>query len=507
MDDTQVIQVISVFATRWKHEKHTPGPKADGRLGRLAQSYDLFRDKIPQLLDQEEISLADLEFEPELGFRQRIDNVLSAKLELFVLPSHQVVAALTLFFSSPNLNTDAEPAEQILDLCGYAQVDIKGVDLATYIGQRAHDKGAYSYDPAAPLAAGEPRPPPRRAGAALPPVPAGVALPPLPPERHQIMFVRDFGDHLTPTQDVVNRILYRTDPPYREEVMKVANPAGLNRESGRFAAVTPYVSFVYGHEDYVDYSIFLTAVQAVGTAAQFSEIWYRAYHLIRTFRDEKQAKEVGVQQRQPLEALVDELGNLQLDLSFSVETSADLGLLIPSLRIESFHRELYDVLELPARARTVSRMFERLESSIQSELTAIDIRERNEQDAKRRDWAIAAGLLSSVGVPLGFLVAFFGVNASQVTSKRSMFSMHYFWAYTAAVIIALLPVAVLLALRMAAKMRARRRKEDARQSKGLGGTLARGVLGAGKTAGRAARPPVAGDVVIAPTAGGAASSG
>jgi hypothetical protein len=492
MNDTQVIEVISVFATRWKHEEHTPWPKPDDRLGRLAQSYDLFRDKIPQLLDEDEINVGDLEFEPEPGSRQRIDGVLSAKLELFVLPSHQVVAALTLFFSSPNLNTDVEPAERILDLCGYAQVAIKGVDLATYIGQRAQGKGAFSQDPAAELATEKSQPPP---------APAGAALLALPPERHQIMFVRDTGDHLTPTQDVVNRILYRTDPPYQQEVMKVASPAGLNRGSGRFAAVTPYVSFVYGHDDYVDYSIFLTTVQAVGTAAQFSEIWYRAYHLIRTFRDEKQEKEVGVQQRQPLEALVDELGNLQLDLSFSVETSADLGLLIPSLRIESFHRELYDVLELPARARTVSRMFERLESSIQSELTAIDIRERNEQEAKRRDWAIAAGFLSSVGVPLGFLVAFFGINASQVTNNRSMFSMHYFWAYTVAVIIAVLPIAVLLAMRMSAGIRERRRNERARQSKRVRAKLARPVTGVGKTIGRADQQPVAGDVVIAPTAG------
>jgi hypothetical protein len=490
MNDTQDIEVISVFATRWKHEEHTPGPRPDDRLGRLTQSYDLFRDKIPQPLDVVDIDAGDLEFELEPGCMQPIGRVRSAKLELFVLPSHQVVAALTLRFNSPNLNDDVEPAERILDLCGYAQVGVKGVDLVTYIGHRAEDKGAYCHDPAT-LATRE-----------RPPAPSVVALPALPPERHQIMFVRDTGDHLTPSEDVVNRILYRTDPPYREEVMKIASPVGLNREKGRFAAVTPFVSFVYGHADYVDYSIFLTTVQAVGTAAQFREIWYQAYQLIRTFRDEKQAKEVGVQQRQSMEELVDELGNLQLDLSFSVETSADLGLLIPALRIESFHRELYDVLELPARARTVSRMFERLESSIQSELTAIDIRERNEQEAKRRDWAIAAGFLSSVGVPLGFLVAFFGINASQVTNKRSMFSIHYFWVYTVAVIIALLPIAVLLALRMAAKIRERRRNEDAGRSVGVPKKLAGPAIGAAKTVGPADQQPLTAEMAITPTTGG-----
>lgn len=276
-------------------------------------------------------------------------------------------------------------------------------------------------------------------------------------------------------KDVVSRILYRTDPPYRQEVMKLAYPAGLNRGSGRFAAVTPYVSFIYGHEDYVDYSVFLTTVQAVGTAAQFSEIWYRAYHLIRMFRSEKQQDVVGLQRRQDLEDLVDELGNLQLDLSFSVETSADLGLLIPSLRIESFHRELYDVLELPARAHTVSRMFDRLESSIQSELTAIDIRERNEKEAKQRDWSFAAGFLSSVGVPLGFLVAFFGINASQVEAQRSIFDHHYLWAYAVAAVIALLPVTVLVALRVSSSVRGRRLRSRALQLRQTPGTLTKSL--------------------------------
>jgi hypothetical protein len=453
--NSQNIDVISVFATRWKHDGHTPGPKPDARLGRLAQFYDLFRDKLPQLLETAEISVEDLKFQPEDEPGKRIDKISSAKLELFALPSHQVVAALTVIFQSKNFNADARLAEEILDLCGYGQVTIDGVPLATYIGQFAQRMGAKPYDPAAVLATkGTKAPPP-------PPADADAPMPPLPPEQHQIMFVRDSGRHPPPDADVVNRILYRTDAPYLQEVMKIANPAGLNREDGTFAAVTPYVSFIYGHEDYVDYSIFLTTVQAVGTAAQFSEIWYRAYHLIRTFRSDKQEEAVGLQRRQDLEELVDELGNLQLDLSFSVETSADLGLLIPSLRIESFHRELYDVLELPARAHTVSRMFDRLESSIQSELTAIDIRERNEQDAKRRDWAIAAGLLSSIGVPLGFLVAFFGINARQVSANLSIFSQHYTGVYILALFIAVLPITVLISLRTA-KLRRQRSRERAR---------------------------------------------
>jgi len=470
--DPQVIEVISVFATRWKHDGHTPERKPDQRLGRLTQFYDLFRDKLPQLVDARKVPADDLEFVPEKETVRRIDAISSAELQLFALPSHQVVAALIVFFHSPDLNKNVRTAEEILDLCGYAQVTISGIGLAAYIGAYAHSKGAYPYDPAAVRAAADP---------VLSQEVADVdeTMFPLPPEQHQIMFVRDFGHHQPPGEDVVNRILYRSDPPYRQEVMKLAYPAGLNRESGTFAAVTPYVSFIYGHEDFVDYSIFLTAVQAVGTAAQFREIWYEAYQLIRTFRSDIQEQLVGRQRRQDLENLVDALGNLQLDLSFSVETSADLGLLIPSLRIESFHRELYDVLELPARAHTVSRMFDRLESSIQSELTAVAIRERNdeetrrkEQEARRRDWVIAAGFLSAIGVPLGFLVAFFGISAKQIDPTRSIFDHHYLGVYIVASVIAILPITVLIALRLASKARRQRFHDEAHQRKQPPGAMA-----------------------------------
>jgi hypothetical protein len=461
-DDTQLIEVISVFATRWKHDGHTPERDPDPRLGHLTQFYGLFRDKLPQLVDDAQtIPAEDLRFTPDEETARRIDAISSAELQLFALPSRQVVAALIVFFRSPPLDDkkSVSLAEEILDLCGYAQVTIRKVDLATYIGDYARSKGAYLRSV-------------REDGGehgTQPVMDADAAMPALPPEQHQIMFVRGFGQHSPPKEDVVNRILYRSDPPYRQEVMKLAHPAGLIQKRGTFAAVTPYVSFIYGHEEFVDYSIFLTTVQAVGTAAQFREIWYDAYQLIRTFRSDIQEQQAGRQQRKDLEILVDTLGNLQLDLSFSVETSADLGLLIPSLRIESFHRELYDVMELPARARTVSRMFDRLESSIQSELTAIDIREykeqearrnedearRLEQEARRRDWVIAAGFLSAIGVPLGFLIAFFGINAKQVRGSRSIFDLHYLGVYIVAGVIAVVPIAVLMALRLASNARRR----------------------------------------------------
>jgi uncharacterized membrane protein YqjE len=106
---------------------------------------------------------------------------------------------------------------------------------------------------------------------------------------------------------------------------------------------------------------------------------------------------------------------------------------------------LYAAMELRDRADTVSRMFARLDSSIGSELTAIDIRERNVSSRKsaNRDWAIS--LLTLAGVPLTFLLAFFGINASQVDRAFSMFDLRrYAGAYVVAATLAVVPAIALL---------------------------------------------------------------
>jgi len=125
-------------------------------------------------------------------------------------------------------------------------------------------------------------------------------------------------------------------------------------------------------------------------------------------------------------------------------------------------------------------MFARLDSSIRSELTAIDIRETKERERRRdaeelrrtheaderqrlrdaeelrRDLAeerrrrgeSAVTVLTALAVPLGFLVAFFGINADQVKNSYSIWNYHHYWgAYVFALALVLLPFAALSFLR------------------------------------------------------------
>jgi hypothetical protein len=55
--------------------------------------------------------------------------------------------------------------------------------------------------------------------------------------------------------------------------------------------------------------------------------------------------------RHELERISAQLWGLELRLSYSLKASADFGLLVLSMRAESFHQALYDSTGLAGRAR------------------------------------------------------------------------------------------------------------------------------------------------------------
>jgi heme exporter protein D len=414
------IRMISIYATRWRL-RNWSGDQSHLDLGRLEEFYGLFREQLPQVIYKEEISADALAFAAPGGPQSGNEQVMITQAQswLFVLPSNQVVAVIDFDYASGPLDTDPGPTAQILEHCAYAQLLIAGADLETHIAALATLAGAEEID----------------------------VNQLLPPERHQVVFAPYQAHHSLPDEDTLKQILYRVDPPNRPEFMKLRRPSGLNEAGHTLAAVTPYVSLLYGHQAYIENSVFLTAVQAVGTTARFRQIWHRAHGRVRTFRDTVQSPVVGNQRRGDMEDLVDELGNLELDLSFSVETSADLGLLIPSLRIESFHRELYAAMELRERAETVSRMFSRLAASVRSELTAADIREREASEAARLRRDAAFTVLGFIAAPFTFLLGFFSINVAQVNGHWSIFNWHHYLpAYMAATVVALVPLVTFFVL-------------------------------------------------------------
>jgi hypothetical protein len=140
---------------------------------------------------------------------------------------------------------------------------------------------------------------------------------------------------------------------------------------------------VCGHSDFIENAVFLSAVHAVAAAAQLRAIRQAAYADVRLFRNVEAAGGTTRDRRRMLERIADQLGDLELELSYSVEASADLGLLVPSLRVESFHNALYESINLASKAVTAGRMLDRLGSAISAELTAIESIERRADENRR----------------------------------------------------------------------------------------------------------------------------
>jgi len=344
---------------------------------------------------------------------------------LFRLPSGQLVAALSV-------DARCELAETIdlLEDCYFGDVHVGGATAEEHAHTVAAQLGANSSPDHGFL-----------------------------PERHQVVFDEEPAPE--DCDDLVQRLIYRTDLPYRKEYSVIRYPGELNRRPGWLAAVGPYVSVICGHPDFIQNAVFVSAVQAVGAAAQLRAIRQAAYADVRQFRDLEAAGGTTRDRRRILERIADQLGDLELELSYSVEASADLGLLVPSLRVESFHHALYESMGLAGKAVTAGRMLQRLGSAIRAELTAIESIERRGDENRRVRYAVAVGFVSAVAIPASLVLAFLGINASQVSTRRSMFSHHYLGMYLTVAAVIVLGAVVSLALYA-------RQRRDARQHRTAG---------------------------------------
>ena len=387
------IRITCIYATSWHLPDGAPAGDLGGhlKLWRFEQYYRLSADQLPAVLHRETLDPATLRFERW----QHAAQLTGAQIWLFRLPSGQVITALSLEMRLELIDTI-----DVLEDCYFADVRISEVTIEAYARTMATQLGAVISDGQDFL-----------------------------PERHQLVLDQSPAPSVDDGEDLIQRLIYRADLPYHKEYSAICYPAELNRRPGWLAAVGPYVSVIRGHPDFVENSIFVSAVQAVAAAAQLRAIRQAAYADVRLFRDFEAAHGTTQARRRALERIADQLGDLELELSYSVEATADLGLLVPSLRAESFHNTLYESMGLAAKAATAGRMLQRLSAAIRAELTAIESIERRSDDNRRVRYAVAVGFVSAVAIPASLILAYLGINASQVNPNLSMFNHRYLGMY------------------------------------------------------------------------------
>lgn len=200
---------------------------------------------------------------------------------------------------------------------------------------------------------------------------------------------------------------------------EIRRPVAMNLRPGTWCGVLAQTSVVIGrHSDAVMAGICLTVVQAVGTAARFQTIWNRAFDQASTFQREYQDEPMGSRPRKALEELSDELGNLEFELAFNVGTAADLGLRIPSARIDDFHHALFEALELRQRVLTVGEMFIQARNSVRSELTAIESREMRAASSRTLVLDVTYGLAGLTLGGVAVVLAYLGMSTSDLERCR-----------------------------------------------------------------------------------------
>jgi hypothetical protein len=387
------LRVLSIYATPWHLADGTPGGDlADYlRLWRFEQYYRLSADQLPAVLHRETLDPGTLRFQrwPHAG------GLTGAQMWLLRLPSGQIAAVLSLDVQAGLIDTI-----DLLEDCYFADVQAGEARLEEHALALAAQFGV-----------------------------ATSTGPSFLPERHQLVLDHAPAPEVDDGEDLIQRLIYRTNLPYRKEYSAIRYPAELNRRPGWLAAVGPYVSVVCGHPDFIENAIFVSAVQAVAAAAQLRAIRQAAYADVRQFRDLESAGGTTQARRLTLERIADQLGDLELELSYSVEATADLGLLVPSLRAEGFHNALYESMGLAGKAITAGKMLQRLSAAIGAELTAIESAERRADDNRRVRYAVAVGFVSAVAIPASLILAYLGINASQVNPNLSMFSHRYLSMY------------------------------------------------------------------------------
>jgi hypothetical protein len=110
---------------------------------------------------------------------------------------------------------------------------------------------------------------------------------------------------------------------------------------------------------------------------------------------------------------------------FSVEATADLGLLVPALRVEGFHDALYASMSVARRAETTGHMLARLRNAIGADLTAVQSVEQRADERRRVRTAAAVTFVTTVAGTFGLLFGFFGINTVEIRPDRSIFDHRY----------------------------------------------------------------------------------
>ncbi|WP_293015737.1 hypothetical protein [Mycolicibacterium sp.] len=283
------------------------------------------------------------------------------------------------------------------------------------------------------------------------------------PRIHQLIFLPDGADDGDLSDDDIQRLVYRADLPARPEFIRIGRPDELNRRPNRGAACGPFVSVLWGQQDYIENCAFLSAVMAStasavirdGRVTLLSEIAYmdRMFGIV----GEKALARPSIDEsRQAITRANRVVSRIQNRIALCIDGMATLMPFVPSLRPESYHRALFEAIDSRGNREALERMLGRLVEMIRVEQDALELRVSTRSELRSRRWTISVGLASATAIPFTLVFGYFGMNASEIESNHSMFDPKYWVIYGSVLLIS----ALIITTHMALLWRHRRRRRS-----------------------------------------------
>lgn len=254
--------------------------------------------------------------------------------------------------------------------------------------------------------------------------------------------------------DVVAVVFRGTVPASRGAALDIRRPAALNNPGETMVAHGRGVSLIVGWAEPVENAFAAAAAVLVNAAGVVRRTRLQSLEALRV--NEAAAAASVPEIRGLITDLSDRLDQLRLDISFGIAAYADT-ILIPELVVESYHSSLRNVASLAESLGNTSRIVEHVAAVIQSRHAALEAAVQEYLERRDKVFAAVIAIGSLLALPPALLLAYFGVNSTDVNPNFSIFDLRH---YGAVYLVAWVPFIALVAA--AAVMRRRIRPDASR---------------------------------------------
>lgn len=219
---------------------------------------------------------------------------------------------------------------------------------------------------------------------------------------------------------VVNVIVNHDLAPHRSGYSRVCFPQAANQTLDVVTALTSSTAVFAGHEPDIMNGFILAAVQCVASADRARLIRNDAHRALLCHGILRDRTALGAKaEREPLSELADNLGRLELELSFAVEAYLDVGLVLPDERLSAFQRDLGAAMAIPEAAMACANMLSRLGAGVEASRVQVEKREREEEEKRSAKLTWTTSLVAAVAVPLTLVFSLLGANIKELNPQPS----------------------------------------------------------------------------------------